>query len=368
MSASPFLRARLAALYLLSLAAVYAGLLAWQPGWIEGPARAALPPVALAAAALAGQAAHERLALLGERVGRGRFRALGGAVHAAVALVAFLGLFARHPDATRSALRGLVLLQPLFLLLAGLGRGHQGTLLNAVLLTVFASLAGGAVAAAAVTACAVLLPLFLAADHHARLLLDYPVREAPGPARTLGDVLPPVLAVGLLLGGFFFWRPPRPFEAFVDVLPAARLEPGVLLRLLLELLGVAILAGVGFWLLLRWSGGGGGGAAEPEGRAVEARRRPEPARSEGGTPPEPPLGGVRERIVRVYVRALERLARRGRRRKPSQTPAEFARGLEPAEAAGTLTELFTRARYGFEELGEADLRAAERAAESLSQR
>lgn len=366
MSASPFLRARLAALYLLSLAAVLSALLAWRPAWIEGPLRRGIPAVALALAALGGQAAHDRLALLSERVGRGRFRALGSAVHAAVALVGFLALFARQADVARGAVWALVLLQPLFLLLAGLGRGHQGTLLNAVLLTVFAALAGGPVAATAVVACAVLVPLFLAADHHARLLLDYPVREAPARGPLLRDALPPALGIGALLALFFYWKPPAPFEAFADVLPAARIEPGVLARLLLELLGIAVLAGVGFYLLLRWSGGGGGAGGDLEGPAVEARRRPEPAAAEGGTSKEAPLGGLRERVVRIYVRTLERLARSGRRRKPSQTPAEFARGLEPAAAAALLTELFTRARYGNEELNEADVAAAEGAAEALT--
>jgi hypothetical protein len=366
MSASPFLRARLGALYLLSLTAVLSALLAWKPAWREGPVRRAIPAVVLALAALGGQAAHERLALLSDRAGRGRFRALGAAVHAAVALIAFLSLFTRQADVAQGAVRALVVLQPLFLLLAGLGRGQQGTLLNAVLLTVFAALAGGPVAATAVVACAVLVPLFLAADHHARLLLDYPVREAPGPGLLLRDAVPPVLGIGALLACFFYWRPPAAFVAFADVLPAARIEPGVLVRLLLELFGIAALAGVGFYLLLRWSGGAGGAGAELEGPAVEARRRPVPAPADGGTSKEPPLGGIRERVVRVYVRALERLARSGRRRKPSQTPAEFARGLEPADAAARLTELFTRARYGNEELGEADLAAAEGAAEALT--
>ena len=45
MSASPFLRARLAALYLLSLAAVLSALLAWRPSWIEGPVRRGIPAI-----------------------------------------------------------------------------------------------------------------------------------------------------------------------------------------------------------------------------------------------------------------------------------------------------------------------------------
>jgi hypothetical protein len=363
-----FLRARLAALYLLSVAAVYAALVAWKPAWIEGPARVAWPPALLAVAALAGQGLHERLSLLADRVGRGRFRSAGAVVHGGIALLGFLGVFLKQAQATEAAVRALVYLQPLCLLLAGLGRGHQGTLLNAVVLTVFAALAGGPLAAGAVVACAVFTALFLAADHYARLLLEFPVREAPGSWLVAREALPPAAALGSALGLFFVLVPPLPFEPFVKSLPAAAVGHDVVLRLLLQLLGIAVTAGIAFYLLMRWGAGGGSEVQEPEGQKAPARRRPEPPPAPAREVDEPALEGGRAKVVRVYLRALEQLARWGVRRKPSQTPAEFARGLEPAADASALTALFVRARYGFEDLSEADGREAERAAEAVLSR
>ena len=363
-----FLRARLAALYLLSLSAVYAALVAWKPGWIDGPLRVGWPPAALALAALAGQGLHDRLSLLADRVGRGRFRSAGAVAHGAIALLGFLGLFLRQAQAAEAAVRALVCLQPFCLLLAGLGRGHQGTLLNALILTVFAALAGGPLAAGAVVACAVFVALFLSADHYARLLLEYPVQEAPGSWLVAREALPPALALGAALSLFFALVPPLPFAPFVKVMPSAGVGADLLLRLLLQLLGIAVVAGVAFYLLLRWGGGGSPEVREPESQKASARRRSEPAPVGAEAAPEGPLDGWRAKVVRVYVRALEQLARWGVRRTPSQTPAEFARKLEPAADASILTALFVRARYGFEDLSEADLQEAERAAQALLRR
>ena len=80
-------------------------------------------------------------------------------------------------------------------------------------------------------------------------------------------------------------------------------------------------------------------------------RRPGEAR------PDDPVG-------RLYARFLEVLASRGIPRKVHQTPLEFARSAGgrsgmPDEVA-ELTDLFCRARYGAEGLGEEPLRRAER--------
>ena len=363
--AGSFLRARLGALYGLSLAAVYAALAAWRPSWIDGPLRAAFPAVLLGLAALAGQAAQDRLSLLAERVGRGRFRAVGAMVHGAVMAAGVLGLFFTQGTVTGGAVRMLVLFQPLFLLLAGLGRGHQGTLLNATALTAFASLAGGPLAAVAVVLGATGLLLFLSADHYARLLLEYPVAEPPGAGLLWREAIPSAAALGAALSLFFVLVPPRPFAAFVSSMPGAAAAPEALMRLLLQLLGVCLFAGIGFYLLMRWGGGVGEAAGEPDFEKAQARRRPEPSPAAAPAAPEPPLEGWRARIVRVYVKALEQLARAGLRRRPSQTPAEFARRLEPEPEASLLTALFSRARYGAEELSEAEFQDAERAAQSI---
>ena len=159
-----------------------------------------------------------------------------------------------------------------------------------------------------------------------------------------------------------------PFAPFAKVMPAAGVGGDLLLRLLFQLLGIAIFAGLAFYLLMRWAGGGGADVQEPEGQKAAARRRPEPAPGASELPPELPLEGWRAKVVRVYVRALDQLARWGVARKPSQTPAEFARKLEPAAEATILTALFVKARYGFEDLSEADFQEAERAAEAILRR
>jgi hypothetical protein len=364
-AAGGFLRARLAALYLLSLTSCVAALAAWRPGWIDGPVRPWIAAGVLAAAALAGQASHDKLSLLADRLGRGRFRSAGASAHGAVVALGLLGLFVRSPQASESAVRGLVVFQPLFLLLAGLGRSHQGTLLNAAALTLFAALAGGPLAAGAVIACATLTLVFLAADHHARLLTEYPVAEAPGPGLLWREAIPAAAALGGLLALFFAAVPPKPFAAFVPVMPAASMPPELLTRLLLQLLGLAFFAGLLFYLLLRVSGRLGEGAAEPEHEQAVARRRAEPAPAAAAAPPEPPVTGVRAQVIRLYLKVLEQLARRGRPRRPHQTPAEFARGLEPAVEAGALTGLFVRARYGRDEMSDDDLRRADEAARAV---
>lgn len=358
------LRLRLAALYALSLAAVFAALAAWKPAWIRGPLPL-LPPLVLAAAALAGQALHDRLAHLSDRAGRFRFRPVGAVAHGAVIVLGLLGLLLKQVAAVEAAVRALVFLHPFFLLLAGLGRGHQGTLLNAVVLTCFAALAGGPTAAVAVVALAGLLVVFLAADRASRLLLDYPVREAPGGGWVLRDALPTALLLSGGLAIFFAAFPPRPFAAFSQVLPASTASPETVLKLLLHLLSIGLVAGVLFFLLLRWGGAVGSLSMEADFEKPAARRRLEPPPPLPAVIAEPPLDAWREKVVRLYLRTLEQLAKWGVPRKPSQTPAEYARRLEPAAEAGALASLFVRARYGADPLSEADFQAAEGAVDAL---
>ena len=360
-----FLRARLGALYALSLASCYAALAAWRPAWIDRPWRAAVPAILLGLAAIAGQALQDRLSLLAERVGRGRFRAAGATAHGLILMLGLLGLSLRLPTSASGAVRMLLFFHPLFLLLAGLGRGHQGTLLNAVALTVFASLAGGVVAAVAVVSCAMGVLIFLSADHHARLLLEYSAADAPGPRLLWREALAPAAALGVALSLVFVLVPPRPFAAFVASMPGSTAAPDVVMRLLVQLLGISVVAGIAFYLLMRWSGSVGESDGESDYEKAAARRRPEPLPASVPPAPEPALEGWRSRVVRVYVKALEQLARWGLRRRPSQTPAEFARRLEPEGDAASLTALFVRARYGAEELSEQDFEEAERAARSV---
>ncbi len=360
-----FLRARLGALYGLSLAACYTALGAWRPSWIDRPWRAAVPALALGLAAVAGQALQDRLTQLAERVGRSRFRAAGATAHGLVMMLGLLGLLLKLPTSASGAVRALLLFQPFFLLLAGLGRGQQGTLINAVALTAFASLAGGPLAAVAVVLCAMGVLIFLSADHYARLLIEYSGADAPVPRLLWREAVAPAAALGAALSIFFWLAPPRPLAVVVQAMPGATASPDVVLKLLLHLLGISIVAGLLFFLLLRWSGRTGESEGDADFEKAAARRRPEPPSPALPLPPEPPLEGWRSRVVRVYVKALEQLARWGLRRRPSQTPAEFARQLEPEGDAAALTALFTRARYGAEELSEAEFQEAERAAQSV---
>lgn len=365
----PFLRARLLALYLLSASAVLGAAAAWTPEAFRSPLPAVGWSVALGAAALAGASFFERFAWIAERAGRGRLRAVGGTFHAGVLFFAFVGILIRQRDAVDSALRWLSFLQPLFLLLAGFGRAHFGAVLNAGALTALAAFAGGPAASAAVTAHVALLTLFLAADHIARKLAEYPVEDAPGASLLVREAALPCLAAALGLILLFAWIPPQAYEA-QRLRPAGGggVSPDLISRIVFQASAIAFLGAVGFYLLLRW--GTGGGATSGPGEDVERLK----ARRRGESPPEPdpllpetPAEGPRGRIVRAYLQVLAFLARRGVRRRRAETPAEFAPRLGAGTAAGELTALFLRARYGGEEPGEEEAGRAEKAARALQE-
>lgn len=353
-ASAPFLRARLAALYLLSLASVDAAFLGWMPWVLESAAFRFLVPLGLAAAALGGAALNERLSILSERLGRSRFRAAGGTLHACVLTYAFLAVATAQRPAVEGGLQALAMLQPLFLLLAGAGRGAIGAVLNAAAMTALAAVAGGWGAAGGVTAHVPLLIVFLAADHLARTLTEYPVEEPPGWMLLAREAGGPAVLAGVLLGAFFAAVPATPYAALGPAPSAGTLDPGRLGELALQILGIAGLAAVAFYLLLRWGGGMRSAEAEAAVRRPSARRRAE-AGVQTAAPSLPPPEGLRGRIVRFYLRLLEQLARRGLRRLRGQTPREFEPRLSPADAAAELTGLFMHARYGPDEPSPADV-------------
>lgn len=357
----PFLRARLVAIFLLSLAAVYGVGLAVSPVSSRRPLALWLPPVALALATLAGAALMDRLFTILDRAGRGRLRLIGWVTYAFVLLMVLLGILTgeRGQQAVRMGGGVMRIAQGVFLLLAGLGRGYLGAVMNAFALTCVAVLGGGPAAAGAVALHAGLLVFFLVADHHARLLSDYPVDAAPeaGPILLRAAGLGAALAAGLAL--FFAIVPCAPYAPLMTragVHPA--LPQDQLWALVRDLVLLVIVSGLAFWGVLWLGGGRGRDPAAIPSRKVAAQRVTVPRPSSPPPPDLPDPQGWRARIVRLYVRLAEQLSRLGVRRRPAQTPREFAQALAPAGAAETLTDLFVRARYGDREPGEADFEAA----------
>ncbi len=356
-----FLRARLAALFLLSLAAVYGLGVALAPVSMRRSLQVAWPPVALAAATLGGAAIMDRLFTIVDRAGRSRLQFLGWVMYGFLVLIVALGIFSgeKGQDAVRKGAGMMRIAQVAFLLLAGLGRGHLGAILNSFVMTCVAALGGGPAAAVAIAAHAGLVVFFLVADHHARLLTDYPVDAAPpsGPVLRHAALLGAAMAGALAL---FFWL--VPCEPYAPLMTRGGVPRGVspdqAWELVRDLVGLAILAGLAFWLVL-WLGGGRARETEaPASRNVAARRASEPRAASIPPPDVPDPQGWRARIVKLYVRLAEQLSRLGVRRRAAQTPLEFCRALSPGAAASALTDLFTRARYGDRELAEEDFNAA----------
>lgn len=358
----PFLRARLAALYTLSLGAVVGSMLAWTPGALAHPVRGALPGLGLAAAAVLGVLIQDRLSGVLERTARGRIRFVIGSAYAMTLALILSGLM----DGSAGA--GVLIFQVLqggALLGAGLGRGHLGTLVNALVLTGFSVLAGGPGAVVAVAVYGGGLTAFLAADFAARRLSEYPVEELPSVWPVLREGLAGSAGMVLALLGFCLWIPPLPYEPLQRSGTLPSLPAGGLRDLYLDLLTITALGAGGFWLALRWGLGGGLSRAEEDAEVVASRSLEEP--SAPASPPRPveEVGGLRGRVIRIYLELCEALARTGLRRRRTWTPREFAARLEPAEAADRLTELFARARWGPSELAPGDVEAARAAADAV---
>jgi len=361
-----FLRARLVALYLISLGAVSGSLLAWGPDRAFAPLPLLWPPLLLGAAAAGGAAIHDRLAGLGDRQVRVRVRSLTALAYGALLLLVSLGLLSGSRKAAEEGCTVLRLLQPLFLLLAGFGRGHLGTLVNAFALTASSLLAGGPGAAASATLLGALLPVFLSADRAVRMLSEFPVEELPPVREILGRGILPALPIAAGLGIFFWLAPPEPYAPLRSSGAMASLPAGRLAEMVGNLVLVAVVSTAAFYLLLRFGvGGRGASAIEPSAQIVPARRKAEPRSSAPYREPAPSPKEWRTRIVALYVRTGEQLGKWGLRRRPWQTPREFARTLAPAGPAAELADLFSLARYGGGELTEADYDRATRASRDL---
>jgi len=361
-----FLRARLMALYLLSLGAVSSSVLAWRPERASSLLSLAGAPLLLGAAALGGAAIYERLAGLTDRHVRARLRSVGGLVYGAALFLISLGLLVGHREATQGGVSILQGFQVAFLLLAGFGRGYLGALVNALVLTLASALAGGAAAALALTLQGGLLAFFLAADHAARQLTEHPVEVLPAARPLLARGALQALAVAAGLAIWFSFFPAAPYQRLQQAGAIPPLSPDRLASLLGNLLFVAVLSAVAFYLVLRLGGGSRGGDAEqPLVAFVPARRRSQAAAGTGFVEESPSRKPWSLRIVKLYVRTAEQLEKWGRRRRSFQTPREFSASLLPAGSAAELTDLFSRARYGPEELTESDYERASRASREI---
>ena len=361
-----FLRARLLALYLLSLAAVYGSMIAWRSDLARSWALLLWPPAVLGVAALGGAAIHERLAALADRHVRARIRSVAAIAYGGALFLVCLGLLVGHRDAAEGGVTMLQGLQSAFLLLAGFGRGHFGTILNAFVLSSTSILAGGPGAAISATLHGGLLAFFLTADYAARALSEYPVDVAPRPAPVLARGAVQAALVAGALAAWFWFFPATPYAplqragAIPDV-PVDRIA-GLLGNLLL----VAVVSAVTVYLVLRLGTGGKNVEGDvPVIAIVQARRRTQQGAGAAFVEKPPGPKEWRSRIVKIYVRTTRQLAKWGRRRRSFQTAAEFARTLAPAGGAAELTELFTRARYGSEEMTEAEFDRASRASREI---
>jgi hypothetical protein len=110
---------------------------------------------------------------------------------------------------------------------------------------------------------------------------------------------------------------------------ASDARPAFAFRRLLPVIGIAALLAFGVWLHRR-------------------RRRPSAGLQGAATP-------IPHAVGRLYRRAVERLGQQGHRRRPSETPREYAVRMEGASIEGAaafteLTDLYLQARFGRREI------------------
>jgi len=354
--------ARGLALGLLSFHAAAHALFAWDAKAAERPWLVAGWGLALAAALLLAERFESRFASMGEWLER--FRAAAVVGFAALTVLAPAAVLAA-PPLVASVVRFLVGLQAVLLLLAAFETFVAAALVNAATLVVFAALGGGIVGAAAVAGWLLWLAPFLVFDRFARTLLAYSRARIPSLALPLRLALVRGGGAALLVLAVFAAFPARPVER--DAEAASSVESvghrAAIVYNLLTLVAMACTAGV--LSLLRLLGRRRRAPPvidAPETEEMAEEPAPAAERLHQAIPP----GEERGRIVRAYLRFLDAAERRVLRRRPSHTPREIARIVaEPAGPIGELTALFTSARWGPDEPGEAEARSAERAAAAI---
>jgi large conductance mechanosensitive channel len=214
----------------------------------------------------------------------------------------------------------------------------RGLVGQSLALTALACLRGGPLGAWAAASSLALAGVYVALDHHARLLAAHRIDDAPHARGALlrgaAVVLPVAVAVGL---GIYRVSPlPRPDpppqtigDAYkpVEDKPKRELDLRALRALVLSGLGGAVFVYfVGRWLVRSKKGERGViEAPEPLRGALERIREAPPASSK-----MPSYAGRRGRVVRAYLDLLRGADRAGFARRPDETAGEFAAALADA--------------------------------------
>jgi hypothetical protein len=353
--------ARALAVYLLSVHAVVHAQLAWRARSAWDAAEWA---VTLWGALLLGEWLGPRVEPLVEAIGRGRLRAVAVVGYTALILMA-PPLVSGDPSLVAREVALFSGIQALLLLMAESGRGRFGAVENALVLVVLAALRGGSVASLAVLGFLVLLAGLLALEHVLGTLAGYPRAQPPAAGVPLRQAASLVGPVAFVLAVVFALLPPQPYRAAAAALPAPMGVAEVATAYqALTVLGV--LGGAGIYAIARLLRRARRSGEAPLPEAIEARPLSEEPVEEPELEPSVAYRGRRGRVVRAYVSFLRQAARLAQRRRPSQTPAEYAAALgQPAELLARLTRIFVAARYGPDEPGEPEAREAERTAQAI---
>jgi hypothetical protein len=358
-------------LYLLSVNAAACALLAWTNAGLGAVIGWA---AAIGIAQAFGERLGEAFAVI-EAKRRDRMGVFLGTLQVSVLVIALV-LAAASPTPgllgfLANVLAGYQLLVVLLLRLTTEPRGLVG---QALALTALACLRGGPLGAWAAASSLALVGVYVALDHHGRLLASHRLDDTPHARGALlrgaAVVLPVALATGLLVHRVSpVPRPDPPPETGEEVYkpvadgPKRELDFRALRALVLSGLGGAVfIYFVGRWLVRSKKG---------ERQLIEA---PEPLR--GGlerireAPPAPRVppsyAGRRGRLVRAYMNLLRGTERAGFARRPDETADEFAAALsEPRAALDAATSAFVRARYSAFEVTDDEVRQAESGAEAV---
>ena len=354
-----------ALLYLLSVNAVACALLAWTDAGLGAM-------VGWAAAIGVAHAVGERLGVPFAAIDTRRRDRMGvflGTLQVSVLVIALV-LAAASPTPGLlgflvSVFAGYQLLVTVLLRLTTEPRGLVG---QALALTALSCLRGGPLGAWAAASSLALAGVYVALDHHGRLLAAHRVDDAPHArgalVRGAAVVLPVALAVGLVAYRVApLPRPDPPPETIVDAYkpvdekPKRELDLRALRALVLSGLGGAVfIYFVGRWLVRSKKGERGAiETPEPLRGALERIREPPSAAAA-----RPSYAGRRGRVVRAYLDLLRGADRAGFARRPDETAGEFAAALgEPRTPLETATGVFVRARYGPFEVTDEDVQRAE---------